>query len=344
MIKRKSRIAYPAVNKDQVPAGEVLLDIRDLNVNYQVDQRIVKAVNHLNLRLESGSSLGLVGETGAGKTTTALSILRLIPQPPGHIASGEIIYAGQDLLKQSKEYMRHIRGGKISMIFQDPMTSLNPSMTIGEQIDEVLGIHEDLKGVELRERTAHMLELVGIDRDRLNDYPHQFSGGMQQRVVIAMALACNPQLLIADEPTTALDVTIQAQVLNLMRNLREEFNTSLLLITHDLGVVAKNCDKLAVMYAGSVIEYGSVQAIYSCPKHPYTIGLFNSIPKLEDEKPRLEVIQGLPPDPADLPQGCAFWPRCPHAMEICKKQFPSTLDLAPDHQVACHLFTEKEAE
>lgn len=317
---------------------EKILEVKDLVVHYITDEGTVKAVNGLNIELEKGETLGIVGETGAGKTTTALSILRLVPNPPGKIIQGEIYFNGENLLEVSEEEMRGIRGNQISMIFQDPMTSLNPVMTVGEQIAEGIEIHQNLPPDEAMEKAKSMLEFVGIPRERAGDFPHQFSGGMKQRVIIAIALACNPNLLIADEPTTALDVTIQAQVLELMKNLKEEFKTAMILITHDLGVVAETCDKVAVMYAGEIIEYATLEQLFEEPKHPYTVGLFGSIPNLEEDVDRLKPIRGLMPDPTDLPLGCTFHPRCPHAQAICEEQQPITRDIGDNHQVKCLIY------
>lgn len=315
------------------------LKIENLHIHYVTQEGTVKAVNGINLELEKGESLGLVGETGAGKTTTALGVLRLIPDPPGKIIDGNIYFEGKDVLDLTEEEMRKIRGNKVSMIFQDPMTSLNPVMTVGEQIAEVIEIHEDVTSAEAREKSKEMLELVGIAGNRSNEYPHQFSGGMKQRVVIAIALACSPELLIADEPTTALDVTIQAQVLDLMKNLKEEFNTAMLLITHDLGVVAEACDKVAIMYAGEIVEFATIENLFTDPKHPYTVGLFGSIPNLEEEVDRLSPIKGLMPDPTELPSGCKFHPRCPHAEAICAEKQPGDTDVKENHRVRCFLYT-----
>ena len=317
---------------------EELLNIEDLSIYYITEAGETKAVNNLNLKLGKGETLGFVGETGAGKTTTALGIMRLVPNPPGKIVSGKISFDGEDILSKTEKEMQEIRGNKISMIFQDPMTSLNPVMTVGEQIAEVLALHQNLKKEELKEKTAQMLETVGIKRERVNDYPHQFSGGMKQRVVIAMALACNPMLIIADEPTTALDVTIQAQVLELMIELQNKYNTSMIMITHDLGIVAEICDHVAIMYAGSVIEYGTVEKLYTDPKHPYTKGLFASIPTLDADEEILHVIKGTPPNPVDLPTGCKFHPRCEFATERCKCEVPTMIDLDDSHCVSCFLF------
>ncbi len=315
-----------------------ILEIKDLSVHYVTDDEVVKAVNDITLSIERGESIALVGETGAGKTTTALGIMQLIPDPPGEIVNGEIIFNGTNLNDLSEREKRDIRGNKISMIFQDPMTSLNPVFTVGEQISEVIMIHQKLDKKEARAKAQEMLELVGISYQRFNDYPIQFSGGMKQRVVIAIALACNPDLLIADEPTTALDVTIQRQVLKLIGNLREDFNTSLLLITHDLGIVTEICEKAAIMYAGEIVEYGTLEHIYNSTKHPYTVGLFDSIPKINEEIERLNPIRGLMPDPSDLPVGCYFEPRCPKAMEKCKKGKIPLIEVEEGHFVRCILY------
>ena len=320
-----------------------LLNIKNLTIQYVTEDEVVSAVNGLDIELNEGETIGLVGETGAGKTTSALGIMGLVPNPPGKIVSGSIEFAGKDLLKESEEGMRKIRGNQISMIFQDPMTSLNPVMTVGEQIAEVIEIHENIGNAAAFEKAKEMLELVGIPGGRANDYPHQFSGGMKQRVVIAIALACNPKLLIADEPTTALDVTIQAQVLDLMNDLKEKFKTAMILITHDLGVVAQVCDKVAIMYAGEVVEAGTLRDVYLSPKHPYTHGLFGSIPSLDEEATRLKPIQGLMPDPTALPSGCKFHPRCPHATELCATQVPKVTEVAPGHKVRC-LICEGQVE
>ena len=315
-----------------------LLNIEDLSIQYVTEDGTVNAVNGIEIKLNEGETLGLVGETGAGKTTTALGIMRLVPNPPGKITSGKIEFEGKNLLEVSEEEMRMTRGNKISMIFQDPMTSLNPVMTVGEQISEVIEIHQDLSKQDAMKKAEEMLELVGIPGARANDYPHQFSGGMKQRVVIAISLACNPQLLIADEPTTALDVTIQAQVLDLMNNLKKEFNTAMILITHDLGVVSEVCDKVAIMYAGEIIEAASLEQLFTNPRHPYTLGLFGSIPNLEDETDRLNPIQGLMPDPTDLPKGCTFHPRCPYATDVCSKQEPKGTEIEGGHKVKCLIY------
>lgn len=317
-----------------------LLEIKNLSVEFETDSGVVSAVNNLSLKIDTKETLGFVGETGAGKTTTALSIMKLVQSPPGKTTNGKIILSGEDLFEVKEKDMFHIRGDKVSMIFQDPMTSLNPIMTVGNQIKETIEIHQDLSKEELEEKTIEMLNLVGIRKERINDYPHQFSGGMKQRVVIAMALACNPELIIADEPTTALDVTIQAQVLELMKELKEKYNTSMILITHDLGVVAETCDKVAVVYAGSILENATVKDLYTEPLHPYTLGLFNSIPSLDEDVDRLEVIPGNPPDPSNLPNGCRFHPRCTKKMKICETEFPESIEYSPGHFVCCHLYDD----
>ncbi len=312
-----------------------LLDIRDLSVEFLSEGRVVKAVNHVNFHIRKGETVGLVGETGAGKTTTALAIMRLLQKPAGRYANGEIVFEGEDLLTLSESRMRGIRGKKISMIFQDPMTSLDPVQTVGEQIAEVVRLHEKLSRLEAMKRAYEALELVGISAERADEYPHQFSGGMKQRVCIAMALAANPMLLIADEPTTALDVTIQAQVLHLMQELKEKLDTAMILITHDLGIVAEACDKVAIMYAGEIIEFGTLEEIFHHPTHPYTIGLFNAIPKLNTKVRRLDPIKGLMPDPANLPEGCSFSPRCPYATKACAECKPQRELLGGEHYVSC---------
>ena len=312
-----------------------LLEVKNLKVQFETSDGIVKALNGIDISLDEGMTLGLVGETGAGKTTLAKSIMRIVPQPPGKIVSGEILYDGNDILKMDKNEIRKIRGQHISMIFQDPMTSLNPVMTVGDQIAETIKTHEKISAVEATKKACEMLELVGIKADRAGDYPHQFSGGMKQRVVIAIALACNPKILIADEPTTALDVTIQAQVLEMMQNLKRKFNTATILITHDLGVVAQTCEKAAVIYAGEIVEYGTVHEVFKDMRHPYTIGLMNSIPKIHVDERRLHPIEGLMPDPMSLPEGCKFCDRCRFAIEKCKKENPEMMMLGGEHSVRC---------
>ena len=304
----------------------VQLSIRDLRVEYVMEDEIVHAVNGISLDLEQGESLGLVGETGAGKTTTALAVMGLLPKMTGRVAAGSIEFNGRDLVRASEEELQTIRGNQISMIFQDPMTSLNPIFTVGDQIAEVLEVHGQVTREQALNKAGDMLELVGIPRGRMQEYPHQFSGGMKQRVVIAAALACNPKLLLADEPTTALDVTIQAQVLRMIRELKTRLDTSLILISHDLGVVAQICTKAAIMYAGGIVEYGPLEEVFERPLHPYTEGLFNSIPRLDLERDRLKPIAGLMPDPAALPSGCVFHPRCPYARELCAVREPAVVE------------------
>ncbi len=318
-----------------------ILEIKDLAIHFYTEDGDVAAVNGIDLSLRHGDTLGLVGETGAGKTTTAKGILRLIPDPPGKIISGQVIFEGEDLLQKTEKQMQKIRGGKISMIFQDPMTALNPVLRVDDQIAEVIRLHNTCSRSEAINGALEMLEKVGIPASRGRDYPHQFSGGMKQRVVIAMALACNPKLLLADEPTTALDVTIQAQVLDMMKTLKDEFGTSMILITHDLGVVAETCDKVAVMYAGEIVEYGDLQHIFNETAHPYTKGLFNSLPSLDRKEKRLKPIAGLMPDPARLPEGCKFHPRCPFAEERCSAVNPEMAEVAPGHLVKCLRCQEK---
>ena len=317
---------------------EKMLDIKDLSVIYKTDLETVYAVNDVTLSLEKGATLGLVGETGAGKTTLALTLMRLLPERTGKVTSGSITFEGESIVDLPEAHMRKIRGDKIAMIFQDPMTSLDPVMTVEEQIAEVIKLHE--KDVDPMQKAREMLELVGIPGSRGGEYPHQFSGGMKQRVVIAMALACNPELLIADEPTTALDVTIQAQVLEMMKGLRDKYNTSMLMITHDLGIVAEICDEVSVVYAGRVIEHGTLEDIFKNTRHPYTEGLFNSLPNLENRQAELKPIKGLMPDPSNLPKGCAFCPRCEYAMEICKTQKPPRTYRNDTHYVECHLYNK----
>ena len=317
--------------------NEKLLDIKNLSVTYKTEDGIVYAVNDLNMEIGHKETLGFVGETGAGKTTTAMTIMGLLPTPPGKVTSGEILFDGRDMLTISDKERRSILGEEISMIFQDPMTSLNPSMRVGDQIVEMIRLHKKIGKKEAMVEAENLLEMVGIRRERARSYPHQFSGGMKQRVVIAIALACRPKLIIADEPTTALDVTIQAQVMNLIKELKEKFGTSMILITHDLGIVAEICDKVAIMYAGQIVEYASVEKVYNNPSHPYTNGLFNSIPKLDTEEEWLEEIHGLPPEPTEQIEGCAFSPRCPNCMEICKHKKPGITHIDEEHYVRCFL-------
>ena len=319
---------------------DLVLDIKDLVVHYETEDSDVHAVNGIDIAIGKQRTLGLVGETGAGKTTTALSIMNLVPDPPGVIKSGSITLEGRDVLKMSNAELEAMRGNDVAMIFQDPMTALNPVMTVGEQIAESLELHQNLKPEEALEKAKEMLKLVGIAEARATDYPHQFSGGMKQRVVIAIALACSPKLLIADEPTTALDVTIQAQVLELMKDLINNRDMSMLMITHSLGIVAEICDDMAVMYAGRIVEKGTVDDVFNNMRHPYTEGLFNSLPNLKEQGEMLEPIKGLMPDPADLPPGCTFAPRCPYATESCSATVPElqSVDGSSTHFVACHAY------
>lgn len=324
--------------------NDLLLDVKNLSIHFFIEEGTVHAVNDLNFSLKPGEAIGLVGETGAGKTTTALGIMSLVQSPPGLVVDGEIIFEGQDLLQLHEQEMRMVRGNKISMIFQDPMTSLNPVIPIRDQIAEVILLHQKISAKKAIEMAEEMLRKVGIREERSKEYPHQFSGGMRQRVGIAIALACNPKLLIADEPTTALDVTIQAQVLELMKDLKAEFNTSMIMITHDLGIVAEICDKVAIMYAGSVVEFADKRELFKNPKHPYTIGLFDSIPDIEKDEESLKPIKGLMPDPMNLPTGCPFHPRCDHAMPRCAEIVPARTMVAPDHYVKCLLFEDDNRE
>lgn len=317
-----------------------ILEIEDLVIHYNTEDGIAKAVNGINLILDKGKTIGLVGETGAGKTTIGLSILNLIPTPVGRIISGSIKIDGIEIFKKTERELEKIRGSIVSMIFQDPMTALNPIIKVGEQIAEVIRIHQKVNSKEATKKAEEMLELVGIPKERFVEYPHQFSGGMKQRVVIAIALACNPRLLIADEPTTALDVTIQAQVLELMKQLREKLEMSMIMITHDLGIVAEVCDEVAIMYAGRIIEQGSLVDIFENLKHPYTEGLFNSIPNIENRKEKLKPIRGLMSDPYNLPDGCAFCDRCDYVMEKCKLIKPEKTFFNDIHFVECHLYKD----
>ena len=314
---------------------ESILKVNNLHVHYVTDDEVVKAVNGISFELMKGESIGLVGETGAGKTTTALSIMQLIPDPPGIITEGEIIFEGKNMIFNTEKENQKIRGNGISMIFQDPMTALNPVMTIGDQLTEVVLQHKKCSKSEAEKQVKELLETVGVKSDRFNDYPHQFSGGMKQRVVITMALLCNPDLLIADEPTTALDVTIQAQVLEIIMQLQKKFNMSLILITHDLGVVAETCDRVAIVYAGEIVEIGTVEQVYLDTKHPYTKGLFDSIPKIDEDTEKLIPIEGQMPNMAKLPSGCYFHPRCKYCQEICKKEAPPVRG-ENGHTYRCH--------
>lgn len=316
-----------------------ILNVNNLSVVYQTSEETIYAVNNVDLELSRGKTVGLVGETGAGKTTLALTIMRLLPKKTGIVKNGKILFKGNDLLQKKEAYMQAVRGREISMVFQDPMTSLNPVLTVGKQIYEALALHNDEKKSkqELERKAEELLEMVGIPRQRKNDYPHEFSGGMKQRVVIAIALACSPELLIADEPTTALDVTIQAQVLAMMNDLKSQLGTAMILITHDLGIVAENCDYVYVMYAGEIVESGDVDSIFDpeAEHHPYTEGLFNSLPDIEKDAQRLKPIQGMMPDPTELPEGCKFEPRCPYRCELCC-QIPEKKVDTEGHMIRCH--------
>ncbi|MCL2162968.1 MAG: ABC transporter ATP-binding protein [Oscillospiraceae bacterium] len=319
-----------------------VLRIENLTVHYVSDDETVYAVNNVNLSIPIGKTLGLVGETGAGKTTTALSILNLIPEPQGRIISGEVYLEGEDVLKMNTRQLQSIRGNSVAMIFQDPMTSLNPIKPVGDQVAEGIKLHRGTDKAQALRYAADMLETVGIPRDRVMEYPHQFSGGMKQRVVIAIALACNPSLLIADEPTTALDVTIQAQVLQLIKELKKNSKMSMLMITHDLGIVAEICDFVSIMYAGRVVEHGSLEDIFDNMRHPYTEGLFNSLPDLENRKAELKPIRGLMPDPTNLPSGCPFHPRCNYAKDECSVDIPNVNHLSDTHIARCHLYNNTQ--
>ena len=326
---------------------QTILEVQDLRIHFELREGTVKALNGIDLVLKEGRTLGLVGETGAGKTTLANGIMGLTAKPYGKIKSGKILYEGKNLLEMDKKQLRRIRGEHISMIFQDPMTSLNPVMTVGDQIAEAIRNHDKLSRVDAAKKEAEILELVGIPSARGSEYPHQFSGGMKQRVVIAIALACNPKILIADEPTTALDVTIQAQILEMIRDLRERFRTSMLLITHDLGVIAQNCDYVSVIYAGEIVETGTVHDIFRHKLHPYTEGLFSSIPNINEDVERLVPIEGLMPDPTNLPAGCAFCDRCRFATERCRTEHPRLVSMGGEegsHQVRCHRYNETREE
>lgn len=316
-----------------------LLEIENLSVEYNTEIATVYAVNGLSLSLDYGETLGLVGETGAGKTTTCLSVMRLLPEGIGEVTEGKIILDENDMMSLPEEKVRNLRGNTVSMIFQDPMSSLNPVMTVGDQIKEVLKIHnKDMNKNELDKAVDSMMELVGIPAERKNEYPHEFSGGMKQRIVIAIALVCEPKLILADEPTTALDVTIQAQMLGLINDLQKRLNTAMILVTHDLGVVAQTCEKVAVMYSGEIVEIGMAEHIFGGKYlHPYTRGLFNAIPKLDSDTHRLETIEGMIPDPTVKIEGCRFADRCKYATEVCKKA-PPMIEVEKGHYIKCHLF------
>ena len=322
-----------------VPSDEILVDIRNLQTFFYTDAGVVKSVNDVSYDIRKGETLGLVGESGCGKSVTAFSIMRLVPDPPGKIVGGQIMFGKTDLTRISDEEMRRIRGNKIGMIFQEPMTSLNPVYTVGNQIGEAIRLHLKLDPHRTREASIDILRQVGIPapEKRVDEYPHQMSGGMKQRVMIAMSLVCNPELLIADEPTTALDVTIQAQILDLMRRLQREYGMSILMITHDLGVIAEMAHRVVVMYASKVVEKAEVKELFANPRHPYTEGLFRSIPSLDDAQTELEPIPGMVPSPTEFPSGCKFHPRCRYAMDRCKVEEPPLFEVGPGHVAACWL-------
>lgn len=323
---------------------EYLLEVKNLRTHFFTEDGVVPAVDGVDFELKAGETLGIVGESGCGKSVTSISVLGLVPSPPGKIIDGEIIFEGQDLLKLKESEMQKIRGNDIAMIFQEPMTSLNPVFTIGKQISEAIMLHQNVNKKEARDRCIEMLKLVGIPRAEasVDEYPHQFSGGMRQRAMIAMALSCNPKLLIADEPTTALDVTIQAQIIELMRDIKKDLNTAIMLITHDLGVVAEMADHVIVMYAGRVVEEADVEDLFKSPKHPYTRGLMRSKPSLDDNSKRLEVIAGSVPNPLAMPKGCAFNPRCPKVMDICREKMPNLINVEDNRKVRCWLYETEE--
>jgi oligopeptide transport system ATP-binding protein len=315
-----------------------LLEVKDLETRFYTQDGVVKAVNGISYELDEGQTLGIVGESGCGKSVSVLSMMRLIPTPPGKITAGQVLFEGRDLLQMDTEEIRHIRGNRIAMIFQDPMTSLNPVLTIGKQVSEALEVHLGMDKNQSRDRSIELLEMVGIPQadQRIKDYPHQFSGGMRQRVMIAMALSCNPQILIADEPTTALDVTIQAQIVELVKRLRDEIGMAVIWITHDLGVVAGLVDRVNVMYAGFIVETGPVREIYAHPRHPYTIGLLGSLPRLDSQmREKLQSIEGLPPDLVSSPPGCPFAPRCDYVTDRCLHENPPLEPVGLDHKAAC---------
>jgi len=325
---------------------ERLLEVKDLKTYFYTSDGVVRAVDGVTFHIMRGETLGMVGESGCGKSVTSLSIMRLIPDPPGKIVHGQVIFEGEDLLKKSEAAMRRIRGNRISMIFQEPMTSLNPVYTVGDQIAEAIQLHQGLKRREAMEKAVEMLRKVGIPlpERRVHEYPHQMSGGMRQRVMIAMALSCNPQLLIADEPTTALDVTIQAQILELMKELKDEMKMAILLITHNLGVIAEMAQRVVVMYAGKLVEEADVRSIFRKPLHPYTEGLLNSIPRIDAPRARLHVIEGVVPNPLYMPPGCRFHPRCPYAEDICRREEPSLVQAGGGRWVACWMWAERASE
>ena len=324
--------------------AEKILEIKDLCVQFHTVEGTVQAINHLSYSLHAGEKLGIVGESGSGKSVSSLGIMQLIPNPPGEITSGEILYKGKDLVRASEREMEKIRGNEISMIFQEPMTSLNPIIRCGAQIAESLRLHRGMNKKEAMREATIMMGQVGIANPaaRAYEYPHQMSGGMRQRVMIAMALACQPQILIADEPTTALDVTIQAQILDLIREMNEKRGTSVIFITHDLGVVSELCDKVIIMYTGRIVEQAPVRELFKNPLHPYTKGLLAAIPRITPDRPPLETIEGTVPNPTEKIEGCSFWPRCPYATEICKTEEPEEIDISAERKVKCHLYAGKE--
>ncbi len=326
--------------------SETILEIKDLCVEFQTVEGKVQAVDHLSYTLHKGEKLGIVGESGSGKSVSSLAMLQLIPNPPGRVTGGEILYKGQDLVRLSEKEMQKLRGNEISMIFQEPMTSLNPIIQCGKQIAESLRLHRGMNKKEAMQEAVRMMKEVGIANPeiRVHEYPHQMSGGMRQRVMIAMALACRPQILIADEPTTALDVTIQAQILDLIRDLNRETGTAVLFITHDLGVVSELCDTVIVMYTGHIVEQAPVKDLFRDPKHPYTVGLLNAIPSITKDRKPLQTIEGMVPNPTERVEGCSFWPRCPHASERCRKQEPPVTGLGEDRLVRCWLYAGEEGK
>jgi oligopeptide transport system ATP-binding protein len=340
---RRSATATSTRAENRNGSTAPLLEVKNLKTQFFTQDGVVKAVEDVSFYVMPGETLGVVGESGCGKSITGLSVMRLIPSPPGKIVEGEILFDGQDLLRLNDNEIRKIRGNKIAMIFQDPMTSLNPVLTINRQISEALQLHMGMSKDQARARAIELLTMVGIPEadERIDQYPHQFSGGMRQRVMIAMALSCNPKLIIADEPTTALDVTIQAQILDLMRNLQTERDTGVIMITHSMGVVAGMADRVQVMYAGSIVETASTEEIFANPRHPYTVGLMKSIPRLDAQhKEKLEPIRGLPPDLIDLPDMCPFVPRCNYAREKCEQKRPPLLEVGPGHRAACWFWEE----
>ncbi|MBQ9263020.1 MAG: ABC transporter ATP-binding protein [Clostridia bacterium] len=339
--KQQNRVRIAKALETKRTSTPYAVSVEDLTVHYVTSKETVKAVNGISFKLPKKRTLGIVGETGAGKTTAMLSLMNMVPDPPGKIISGNIQVGGLDIRGLSQSELKRVRGKEIAMIFQDPMTSLNPVITVGDQIAESLLLHQDISKQEAMEQARGMLAKVGIDPDRAGEYPHQFSGGMRQRVGIAIALACKPSVLIADEPTSALDVTIQAQILHLMRELKEENDSSMILITHDLGVVAELCDDVAVMYAGNIVEYGTLEDVFNHTKHPYTEGLFNSLPNIHNRVSKLQPIPGLMPDPSKLPDGCAFAPRCPYATEACKAQAPYIKHFSESHLAACTAYHDE---